>query len=412
MKARSPVALAGLLALGVVAAAAEEPAPPREPTRRPGRIAVGPFYVTARLYVESLGFDSNVFQTATQRQADFVAAGGPGLEIVLPARPLTVSAEGRLHSLYFVRSRGQRRMGGTVRGRLEWGAGRVRASLEEVYEQRFERLGYELDARVLRETRTTRGQVQLRLGRWRVQTTVAGERFRLPDAHTYLGTDLRRTLSRNSRRLAGELRLRLSAKTSVLVGGDRLDPRFIFASQRDFTSTRAYGGLVLDSETRLAGRVRGGAVRSAQIEGSERQATWYADVDLTWHFGPRTRARARLGRDLLLSAFDVAGGLPALLQTEQRGRIERDVTPLLDLGLWAARVGLTTRGAVTLDQPQAGTQRSRRADTLWQVGAELGFRPRDGLRVALNGGITSRRSSFADLGIEGLLLGVAVTFVP
>src|SRR5687768_17712118 len=85
-------------------------APSTEPGG-PGALRLGPAYFTPSLRISSLGLDTNVFYTATDRRTDFIAHGGPGLEMVLPLRgAFRLRADGTLGYLYFARTKSQRRL--------------------------------------------------------------------------------------------------------------------------------------------------------------------------------------------------------------------------------------------------------------------------------------------------------------
>lgn len=379
----------------------------------PGRFAVGPFFITPLFQVRSLGVDTNVFYTSVHRRTDFTASGGPGLEVVLPGSPLRFELEGALNYLYFLRTTSQRRFGGVARTRMAWQAGRLQAEIEQGYSRSFERQGFEVDERVLREAWLTHASTVLRLGRLLVETSVAREENNVPEEHTFLGTDLRTTLSRERFTVVAGLRYRLTTKTSVLVAGDTQTQRYPFGPGRDNDSNRLYVGINLESRSRLSGRavtgVRWLRPRDRSV-GDERAI--YANVGLTWHFGPRTRVHGRLVRDLAVSAFSSDTKLPSFVQLDQELRVERDLTHALDAGLFAQRVRLEARTPVTLSQPESGSQTLKRDDRLWRMGATIGYRFRRRLRVAVIAGITTRESNFADLGIRGLLLGAEVNFVP
>src|SRR5262249_44385051 len=74
---------------------------------------VGPFLVTPTFHVGTLGVDTNVFYTPTERQTDFHGSGGPGLDIVLPlGRVLQFETGGILDYTYFVKTESQRKLAG------------------------------------------------------------------------------------------------------------------------------------------------------------------------------------------------------------------------------------------------------------------------------------------------------------
>jgi hypothetical protein len=73
---------------------------------------------------------------------------------------------------------------------------------------------------------------------------------------------------------------------------------------------------------------------------------------------------------------------------------------------------LVSDGAITLVPRPAAPVTAVREDTVYEAGAELGYTFRSRLRFGAGAAYTERRSTFADLGIEGLLLGGTVTFTP
>src|SRR5690242_6400106 len=50
----------------------------------PGLVHLGPFYLTPLLRIGTVGLDTNVFYTPSDRQVDVSGSGGPGLRIVVP----------------------------------------------------------------------------------------------------------------------------------------------------------------------------------------------------------------------------------------------------------------------------------------------------------------------------------------
>ena len=72
---------------------------------------IGPFYLTPKLRIGSIGLDTNVLYTPTERTTDISASGGPGLELVLPLGASgRFYTEGFLDYIYFVKTESQRRL--------------------------------------------------------------------------------------------------------------------------------------------------------------------------------------------------------------------------------------------------------------------------------------------------------------
>jgi len=84
-------AAAGLLAASLLASFLAAPAvaqdTPPTPPASAGLFHLGPLYWTPRFRIHSLGVDTNVFYTSTDRRTDFIAHGGPASARTRPWRP-------------------------------------------------------------------------------------------------------------------------------------------------------------------------------------------------------------------------------------------------------------------------------------------------------------------------------------
>lgn len=421
MRHRCPLlaatAIVAACASGPSSAAAQEgyaPAEPEPPGTRPGLFRLGPFYLTPKLHIGTLGLDTNVFYTATDRRTDFTASGGPGLEIVLPMRLLRLTVEGGANYVYFARTASQRKLGGDGKGRLGWARGRVRGGVEEEYLRTFQRPSLEVDRRLLQDRWTSRVDLALRTPHFGIRTALSRERNEVPPDQEFLGTDLRRTLDREQRRALLGLEYRLSAKTSLIVEGDYQEDRFTFEDARDADSDRVYAGFEIDSTTRLSGRAVGGVrlFRPRNLPGVPDQQVPYADASLTYRFGPRTFMSARYGRDLAYSAFDIVGASPTLTSEIYEARLEKGLWGRLDLQGFGRLTRLTTSGAITIVREPGNAVTAVRDDKVREGGADLGYRFRNRIRIGIAAVYTQRRSTFADFGIQGLLVGGTVTYTP
>jgi len=56
----------------------------RRAPRAAGHVALGPFYLTPKFRIGTIGLDTNVLYTPTDRTTDISGSGGPGLELALP----------------------------------------------------------------------------------------------------------------------------------------------------------------------------------------------------------------------------------------------------------------------------------------------------------------------------------------
>ena len=189
--------------------------------------------------------------------------------------------------------------------------------------------------------------------------------------------------------------------------------RFRLRPSRDADSNRLGGGFRLESRTRLAGRAVAGVRSFRPLAAPSRDVQLpYAQADLTYHFGPRTRLVAGYSRDLQYSAFETTGDTPTVRIEHGRLRLEKGLGGRFDLRLSAGLTSLVTDGAVRIVPDDGPAVTTVRDDTVLEAGAELGYTFRARLRIGAAAAYTERRSTIADLGIEGLLLGGTITFTP
>ena len=137
---------------------AETPVAEAPPVERPGLFRVGSFYLTPYLNIGSMGIDTNVFYTPTDRQTDFTASLGPGLELVRPiGRESRFRLDGGLDYLYFAKTDWQRKLNGHGSAELDLVGVKTRFFVEERYTSSYSRPSYEVNDRVQQENEGTRG---------------------------------------------------------------------------------------------------------------------------------------------------------------------------------------------------------------------------------------------------------------
>jgi hypothetical protein len=411
-----------ILAIDVVAAPSwSEQQPPPEPagTRPeatpPGGLRLGPLFVSPRLRIGTIGLDTNVFYSATDRQTDLTASGGPGLQLLLPVRQSTrLVIDGSLDYLFFLRTESQRRLTGAARATFEWNGPRTRFVVEESFQRSYRRPSFEVDQRVLSDTEATRAELKHRLFD-RISLLLAAARSRddAGEGQLYLGTDLGRTTTRRTRLGRAGVDYALTIKTSLVVEGERQDDAFPLDAARDTDSKRLVAGLRTDATALISGRALAGVrwLRPRRHDGGERRV-WVADVDAALNLSPKTRIGGSYLRDIGYTAFTPVSGLPTLGTESLGARIEKDLIARLDLRLFGRLTRLVTHQAVALELPGGERVVAVRDDEAREAGADLGYRFRSKLRIGVAAIYTERRSTISNFGIDGLLVGATVTYSP
>jgi hypothetical protein len=381
------------------------------PPERPGLIRAGSFYLTPYLQIGSMGIDTNVFYTAVDRQTDFTASGGPGLEIVRPfGKKSRLRLDGGMDYLFFARTESQRKLNGYGSALVEVHGVKTRLAVEERYSTSFSRPNYEVNARVQQETEGTRGLLARRLGD-RFEVALYGERrHTVTDSQDYLGTDVGTTLTEDRYEAGGELRTALSVKTNLVAGGEQEWYRFPRAPERDGDSTLAYGGFRTDETALITGSALGG-MRWFRLDSGGTRSGVYVEVDAAWNVSPKTKIGGRFTQDLSYSVFATTGDTPTNEMQWAEVYLDKMLSRTIYLRLFARAAWLDSDGEITLGLPD-GLETALRRDRVREAGAEIGYQFRPRVRIGLTATYSERRSTFETFGVEGLLAGLTVKYNP
>jgi hypothetical protein len=381
------------------------------PAERPGLFRVGAFYLTPYLNIGSMGIDTNVFYTPTDRQTDFTASGGPGLEVVRPfGLTSRVRLDGGLNYLYFARTESQRKLNGYGSAELDLQGVKTRFFVEEAYASSYGRPNYQVNTRVQQETEGTVGFLRRNLGE-RFAIALFGSRRRTTtDSQDYLGTNLGDTLTENRYRGGGELRLALSIKTQLVGGGEQEWYRFPRLPERDGDSTLAYGGFRTDETALISGQALAG-YRWFRLDTGGERGGLYANVHAGWNFSPKTKLGASYLRDIGYSSFATTGATPTNLNETLEVYIDKVLASNVYFRLFGRLGQLASDGDVTIVSPD-GVETAVRDDRGREAGAELGYQFRSRIRIGVTATYTTRESAFETFGVEGLLAGLTVRYNP
>ncbi len=400
-----------VLLLAGSSARAQAPASEEQIQARPGLFRVGTFYLTPYLQIGSLGVDTNVFYTPTDRQTDFTASGGPGLEIVRPfGRESRFRLDGGMDYLFFAKTESQRKLNGYGTAELDLVGVKTRLFVEERYESTFSRPSYEVNERVQQETEGTRAFLRRNLGD-RFAVALFGSRQRTTtDSQAYLGTDIGDTLSYDEYRAGGELRRALSVKTQFVAGGEQEWYRYPRLPERDGEATTAYGGFRTDETALVSGQALLGYKWFGLDTGGERNG-FYADVNAAWNLTPKTKLGVRYTSDILYSALQTSGETPTNRTETVEVFLDKVLVSNLYFRLFGRLGTLASDGTVTIVGPD-GVETAVRDDRVREAGAEFGYQFRRRVRIGVTATYTSRESPFDSFGVEGLLAGLTVQYNP
>jgi hypothetical protein len=381
-------------------------------TERPGRYRIGPFYLTPRVNVGTIGLDTNVFYTVSERQTDVTGTGGPELDVVLPiGRSLRLEGSANANYIYFVRTESQRRLNFAGDGGLAWDSERTKLSVKHSYGEAFARPSFEIDRRVLTTTEETRAELRRRL--WgRMHLTGAGALSRV-DTETdapYLGVDLSRTMSRDSQLIQVGLSYSLTPLSSFDVeAARRVDESAVIS--RDITWDTLTAGLRTSAYFRGQILLRRFTLRPAKAGTGEDRRYWGADVVLRRRLTPKTAIGVSYLRAVMYSALTGEDEWPVIATETLGADLDKDLFWRFNLTAFGRRTYYRGAGRVAVVVDGA-TLSGLRDDVIDEAGVNLGLRFRTHLRLGVGLIYTERRSNIGDFGVDGLLAGLTVQYSP
>jgi Putative beta-barrel porin 2 len=398
-------------------AAQEPPAAESEAPRaaaRPGLWRLGPFFVTPRFRVGTIGLDTNVLYTPTERTTDISANGGPGLELVLPlGRSGRFYSEGFLDYLYFVETDSQRRLSGSARTGVDFRSPKSIFVLEEAWAVSFARPSFEVNQRVRQTTEGTHLDIKRRLfGRISLLLQGSRNRYEVPADSIYLGADLQKTLTSDAYRVGGGFDYAITVKTSFVVEDEQRWDRFPLDPLRDGSSNRIWAGFRTDPTALVSGQAVVGR-RFFEFRDSPLSAeATVASVSADWNISPKTKLGGSYDRDLAYSALPVVGSNPLLANETYEARIDKFLVGGLNLRLFGRVSRVKSDDPVIVDIPGEGPVAKKRNDKYRQVGADLGYLFRPRLRVGVAATYSDQNATIDYFGVQGLVVGATVRYNP
>jgi len=381
---------------------------------RPGRFRIGPVYLTPRIRIGNIGVDTNVLYTPTDRRADVMASGGPALEMVLPVvDDVQFLVSGGTNYLYFVRTSSQRRLVSDGRAELRARGVRTSVAVRGDYIETFARPSLEVDRRVASTEARAAVEFRRRLfGRVRLALEGTASSNEIAEGQEFLGADLHRTLSREALSALASIEYALTPRTRLRVRGRWEGARFPLDHTRDGDQVLAAAGIETDAGTLIAGHAEAGVhAHRHRATGQVERGSFYASVDATWRISRGLRVGGGYLRDMPYTAF-VSDGAPILRQEVWRAHATLEPVRRLELRLTGARSNVRSAGPIRIELHPGDVVEARRRDEVYEAGADLGYRLHPRFRLGMNAVYAKRHSNFADLGVDGLLLGGTLVFTP
>lgn len=374
------------------------------------QFTAGPFTVTPTFRIGTLAVDTNVAYSR-ERRADFVASGGPGLDIALPFRDhWKLDLQGTSEYFYFHRTKNLRRWTGGGALSLFWETTGTRASISTRMSKDFSRPNFEVDTRVASSQRFFGGDLERDLGRLTLRADVHYAATGVESGQEFRGADLERALTIDTYQGGAELRYRLTPITSLLVEGAYRETHFPNARVRNFSEENV--GLGIRTDGLIDGRATAGVRRTQLAVGGTVKTQAYFRGNLTQRLGRRFTLSERYSHESTVSAFATDGDLPTFERRSLDLELTIMITKRIDMRIGGARDRTVSDGFVTVVLDDGTTQTAKRDDLAYVGRADLGMRL-GRARTSVFVSYTTRDSQFfTDFGIQGLQAGARVEYAP
>ena len=418
---RAPRAFLAVIAMGgtslALAPSTSAARPPREDWKPhpPGRFHIGPLWLTPKIELRNAGVDTNVYSQFANPVADNSVVVRPGLRGALGVgRRFRLEGGGHVDFNYYREQKSERStdFGADGRGELDFGpftffggGGRV---------QTRQRFSIDLDERVRRQERFRFGGFDLYIGRGVRLTgraTVAAARH-APSREPEF--DLPTTLDRDTRSLAGELRYRVTALTTLVGTAEAIEDTFVHqvAPSRVTESYRYLGGFQFGRRALIAGTVMAGGRHfpSSALGDSDEYTEPALRIEATAPVGSLARLTLFADRDVYYAALGT--GDDRLRNTFVSKQYQAGLAVNLPLRFLARGAFGVQSADYLVPYPVPDSGPVHRVDHLYTSSLSLLRGVGDSFRVGANVAWQSRKSTVPFLAFDGLRYGIQAELAP
>jgi Putative beta-barrel porin 2 len=369
--------------------AAASPALAQEEAPRPpagAEMHLGPVTLRPRLDIREIGFDSNVFNEATDPKEDFTANFTPRLDVLAEPAWARIRYATYANFVYFQDFSDERSINVGNEGRFDLILNRFRPYVAGVVANTRDRLNAEIDARAeRRDWRLEGGTLVALTSRTSIVAAVRHGSLEFDEDEVFNGVPLAATMNSDFDAFESGLRFALTPLTTLQVTGLYQRDRFDTASGRDSTTWRIVPTLEFAPDALISGRLTVGFTsfepKNSSIEAYRGLTT---SGSLVWSMDT-TKLEGRIERDVHYS-YELLQ--PYYLTTGGQITLTQIIAGPLDVQLSAGRQRLEYRD----NEAALDLSIGERADTLVIWSAGLGYRLGDTARIGINYEDASRDS--------------------
>lgn len=348
-------------------------------------IRVGPFGLSPSLTIADVGVDDNVFNSETEPQSDFTATIVPRMVMRMRARRLLLTYRGSSDFVYYRDFEGERSVNNSSDLRLDLSLGRLQPFVAGGLQDTRSRLNAELDLRAHRTARSALAGTRVLLAS-RTLMSFSGRyaETEFDSGLFFEGAELARTLNSRQQAVDGAIHLLLTPLTTLEIGGSVQQDRFPGDPTRDADTFRFAPVLQFAPDALIRGTASVGYRRfRPRSDTLPDYSGLYVATTVSYTMLGRTKFDWFVTRDVQYS-FEESS--PYYLETGTRLVVTQQVIGRFDVQATGGRHRLDYR---------SGLIDAARVDRADVVGAGVGFRIRENLRLGINGEYARRQSERA-----------------
>ena len=361
--------------------------------QRPGRIRLGPLYLTPTVSLFNVGLDDNVFINNANRRSDFTATARGETDVRLRMRRLEIGGRAMGEYVFFARSSTERSLNGSGEFRA---ALRVLRNLFVVGRLDLlstrQRLSLEIDARARRIENGYRAGLSWQAAPKLIVAAAAGNDIVEFDSdQKFLGTSLRDVLNRDSRAAYVAGFYTLTPLTTVTVTSQWASVRFPYAPLRNTNSWRFTPGVEFKPRALISGTAAIGFRRFQPTSPIVPPFTGLAaDMTLTYGTLRGTAITGQFKRDV---AYSFETQTPYYVDTSVGVAARRSLGRRMDLNGGFGRHWYGYRALQAGAAPvRGGPGDNALRDSVWTVGVGVGYVPSRNSRLSFDVLYDVRRS--------------------
>jgi len=394
------IALAFVLLCSVVpVAGAQDGTDPAEAAR----FHAGALAFTPSIVFSNLGVDNNVFNEADNPKQDTTAAVGPAVNLWLHMGRSRLSGKLSGQYLYFREYENQRAWNTVNEGQWDLPLTRFSPYVNGAWSDVKDRPGYEIDSRVrLKEQRAGAGTGIRLSGKTELRAGYQRGQLHYDEQDLVVGDQIAQGLDRRTDTEVFDVKVKLTPLTTFVTQTTATQERFDNQPFRDANTVAVMPGFEFKPEALISGSAYVGVKHFNSLNHALRDFTGVVANVGAKYIVRRTQFGVRVARDL---AFSYQILQPYYALTDTGLTVTQRITARWDV------VGRSSWQSLAYRNVVSAIDLGERTDHSWQLGAGVGYRVGELLRLGVDANYYKRDAPEAEFrNYGGLRVGASFSY--